>query len=111
MIAIGMRATRSSATIARVTFLQFARRRITIAGGTPGLALNKRRALDLEAAVLLRSRVKHVDVETESLQSSAVSSALRTLAGRGVRCRLLVSSYELRQMRPTLASLEEIGVQ
>jgi phosphatidylserine/phosphatidylglycerophosphate/cardiolipin synthase-like enzyme len=80
-------------------------------GGRPALALNKRRALELEAAVLLRSHAKHIDVETESLQSSAVSSALRTLAGKGVTCRLLVSTYELRQMRPTLASLEEIGVQ
>lgn len=79
--------------------------------GTPALALNKRRALALEAAVLLRTHTKRVDVETESLRCSAVSSALRTLAGKGVRCRLLVSTYELAQMRPTLASLEKIGVQ
>ena len=79
--------------------------------GTPALALNKRRALDLEAAVLLRARAERVDVETESLRSSAVSSAIRTLAARGVRCRLLVSDNELAEMRPTLAALEKIGVQ
>lgn len=81
------------------------------AGGTPSLALNKRRALDLEAAVLLHAHPKRVDVETESLSSSAVTSAIRTLAGKGVRCRLLVSARELAQMRPDLLSLEKLGVQ
>lgn len=79
--------------------------------GTPALALNKRRALALEAAVLLRTHAKRADVETESLHCSAVSSAIRTLATRGVRCRLLVSDNELAEMRPTLAALENAGVQ
>lgn len=60
---------------------------------TRGVALDKRSALDAEAALLQNARHGTVEVETESAGYSPVYSALKRLAQHGLRCRLLVSKF------------------
>ena len=60
---------------------------------TRGVQLDKRDALDAEGALLRNARHVTVEVETESAGYSPVYSALKWLAQRGVRCRLLVSKF------------------
>lgn len=62
---------------------------------TRGVDLDKRSAIDAEAALLQSARRGVVEVETESLGYSPVYSALKALAQSGVRCRLLISKFGL----------------
>lgn len=79
--------------------------------GSRALALDKERALELESAVLLHARAKTIDVEAESLYCSPVSHAIRQLAARHVRCRVLISERLARGMSVTITALEKLGVE
>lgn len=63
---------------------------------TRGVELDKKSALDAEAALLRAAHRGTVEVESESLGYSPVYSALKQLAQHGVHCRLLVSEYGAR---------------
>lgn len=70
-----------------------------------GIALNKTDALAAETAVFPRGVRTSVDVEAESIGLSTVYSALKRLAQRGARCRLLVSKFGVRGKYGHLAAL------
>lgn len=77
----------------------------------PGLALDKTTALRQEAGVLEKSHATQVDVETEAIGGTGVSKAIRELAARGVRCRLLLSNNSVKSNFKAIASLERAGIE
>lgn len=83
------------------------------ASGTPGLAIDKRDALQREHDLLASARAgDRIDVETESIgYGSPVYSALERLAGRGVHCRLLADfKLSTQRQRKALQHLADAGV-
>ncbi len=84
--------------------------------GTPDLALDKARALRLEAQAIYRAAGDRVDVESESFGYSPVYSALRYRAEHGAHVRLVVSAREFRGggngiERGALRRLRDAGVE
>jgi hypothetical protein len=76
------------------------------------LALDKRQALDQEAGVIRGARRGEiVEIESEYLRASAVSSALRAAAANGAVCRVLISSGKKDpRALATVQSLRRAGV-
>lgn len=78
------------------------------------LSLTKADALDDERRVLSSTaNCREADVESEVLHPSGVTSALRALAARGVRCRVLVSARAFASdpaTRATVRSLQHAGI-
>lgn len=76
------------------------------------LSLRKEDAIAAETRAI-QSGTRCVDVESEALRASSVSKALRELASRGVRCRVLLSALWTRSpaSRAAIRSLQAAGVQ
>lgn len=78
------------------------------------LSLTKTDALEDERRVLAYApHCREADVESELLHPSAVTSALRKLAARGVHCRVLISARTFASdaaTRATVRSLQQVGI-
>ncbi len=79
--------------------------------GTPDLALDKARALALEAETIAAAPGDRIDVESESFGYSAVFEALRSRAEHGAHVRLLVAEREYRSRHSSIerGALRRLG--